>query len=148
MTEQTAEQVAPEAQKSYSPEVVEILDKIEKFTVLQMKELKEAYEERFDVTAAVAMGPMMAMPSAGGEGEGEKEEKAVFDVVIDAIGEKKIQVIKAVRQVNTTLALKEAKDFVDSIESAPKAVKEGVSKEEAEKVKELLEGAGATVSIK
>ena len=148
MTEQTAEQAVPEAQKSYSPEVVEILDRIEKFTVLQMKELKEAYEERFGVTAAVAAGPMMAMPAGGGEAEGEKEEKAIFDVVIDSVGEKKIQVIKAVRQVNTTLALKEAKDFVDSIESAPKAVKEGVSKEEAEKVKELLEGAGATVSIK
>lgn len=145
MPEEAVEEKAKES-KTYSPEIVEILDKIEKFTVLQLKELKEAYEERFDVTAAVAAGPIMAMPMTA-EGEGEKEEKTTFDVIIDAIGEKKIQVIKAVRQV-VSLGLKEAKEFVDSIEAGPKALKEGVTKEEAEKVKETLEGAGATASIK
>jgi large subunit ribosomal protein L7/L12 len=145
MAEETVEEKATE-EKDYSPEVVDILDKIEKFTVLQLKELKEAYEERFGVTAAVAAGPMMAMPAAA-EAEGEKEEKTTFDVVIDAIGEKKIQVIKAVRQV-VSLGLKEAKEFVDSIEAGPKPIKEGIAKEEAEKIKETLEGAGATVSVK
>ena len=141
-----AVQEKTEEKKSYSSEVVDILDKIEKFTVLQLKELKEAYEERFGVTAAVAAGPVMAV-SGPAEGEGDKEEKVAFNVVIDAIGEKKIQVIKAVRQV-TNLGLKEAKEFVDSIEAGPKPIKEGVPKEEAEKVKGVLEEAGATVSIK
>ncbi len=146
MSEQEVAEVTAGAEKTYSPEVVEILDKIEKFSVLQLKELKEAYEERFGVTAAVAMGPVMAMPATG-EAEGEKEEKTTFDVVIDAIGEKKIQVIKAVRQV-VSLGLKEAKEFVDSIEAGPKPVKEGVPKEEAEKIKAVLDESGATVSIK
>jgi large subunit ribosomal protein L7/L12 len=146
MAEQEVAQGTAEAEKSYSPEIVEILDRIEKFTVLQLKELKEAYENRFGVTAAVAMGPIMAAPAAG-EAEGEKEEKTTFSVVIDAIGDKKIQVIKAVRQV-VSLGLKEAKEFVDSIEAGPKPVKEGVSKEEAEKVKGILEESGATVSLK
>lgn len=146
MSEQAVEETTTEAKKSFSPEVVDILDKIEKFTVLQLKELKEAYEERFGVTAAVAMGPMVAMPSSG-EAEGEKEEKTTFNVVIDAIGDKKIQVIKAVRQV-VSLGLKEAKEFVDSIEAGPKPIKEGIPKEEAEKIKGTLEEAGAVVSIK
>jgi large subunit ribosomal protein L7/L12 len=146
MAEQEVAQSTAEAEKTYSPEVVDILDKIEKFSVLQLKELKEAYEERFGVTAAVAMGPVMAAPSTG-EAEGEKEEKTTFDVVIDAIGEKKIQVIKAVRQV-VSLGLKEAKEFVDSIEAGPKPVKEGVPKEEADKIKGILEESGATVSLK
>jgi len=144
MSEQAVEETTQE-KKSYSAEVVDILDKIEKFTVLQLKELKEAYEERFDVTAAVAAGPMIAAPAAS-DAE-EKEEKTTFDVVIDAIGEKKIQVIKAVRQV-VSLGLKEAKDFVDSIQAGPKPLKEGVTKEEADKFKELLQEAGATVSVK
>ncbi len=146
MSEEAVEKATEKEEKSYSPEVVEILDKIEKFTVLQIKELNEAYEERFGVTAAVAAGPVMQMPAATAD-EGEKEEQIAFDVVIDAIGEKKIQVIKAVRQV-VSLGLKEAKEFVDSIEVGPKPIKEGVAKEEAQKVKELLEGAGATVSVK
>ncbi len=146
MSEEAVEKATEKEEKSYSPEVVEILDKIEKFTVLQIKELNEAYEERFGVTAAVAAGPVMQMPAATAD-EGEKEEQIAFDVVIDAIGEKKIQVIKAVRQV-VSLGLKEAKEFVDSREVGPKPIKEGVAKEEAQKVKELLEGAGATVSVK
>jgi large subunit ribosomal protein L7/L12 len=146
MAEDEAKEAATEEKKTYSPDVVEILDKIEKFTMLQIKELKEAYEERFGVTAAVAAGPVMAMPAAA-EAEGEKEEKIAFDVVIDAIGEKKIQVIKAVRQL-VTLTLQDAKKFVDSIEEGPKPIKEAVPKEEAEKAKELLEEAGATVSVK
>lgn len=145
MAEEAVQEKAQE-KKSYSSEVMDILDKIEKFTVLQLKELKEAYEERFDVTAAVASGPVMAF-SGPAEAEGEKEEKTAFDVVIDAIGEKKIQVIKAVRQV-TNLGLKEAKEFVDSIEAGPKPIKEGIPKDEAEKVKGALEDAGAVVSVK
>jgi large subunit ribosomal protein L7/L12 len=146
MSDQAVEETTEKASKAVSPEVAEILDKIEKFTILQLKELKEAYEERFGVTAAVMAGPMMAMPSAA-EPEGEKEEKTSFDVIIDAIGEKKIQVIKAVRQV-VSLGLKEAKEFVDSIESGSKPVKQGVTKEEADKIKGVLEESGATVSIK
>jgi large subunit ribosomal protein L7/L12 len=146
MSEKAGEEATPVEEKSYSSEVVEILDKIEKFTMLQIKELKEAYEERFGVTAAVAAGPVMAV-AASGEGEDEKEEQTAFDVVIDAVGEKKIQVIKAVRQV-VTLGLKEAKEFVDSLEAGPKPVKESVSKEEAQKIKDLLQKAGATVSVK
>jgi large subunit ribosomal protein L7/L12 len=146
MSDQAVEETTEKASKAVSPEVEEILDKIEKFTVLQLKELKEAYEERFGVTAAVMAGPMMAAPSSG-EPEAAQEEKTTFDVIIDSIGEKKIQVIKAVRQI-VSLGLKEAKEFVDSIESGSKPIKEGVSKEEAEKVKGILEESGATVSVK
>ncbi len=147
MAEQAVEETGAQEKKTYSPEVEKILDAIEKFTVLQLKELKDAYEERFGVTAAVAAGPVMMVPAAAGEAGGEKEEKLTFDIVIDAIGDRKIQVIKAVRQI-VNLGLKEAKDFVDSIEAGPKAVKESVTKEEAEKMKASLEEAGAAVSLK
>lgn len=145
MAQETVDQTSAEPEKSYSKEVTEILDRIEKFSVLQLKELKEAYEERFGVTAAAMAGPVLT--AAAEEAEGEKEEQTSFNVIIDAIGEKKIQVIKAVRQV-VSLGLKEAKDFVDSIQAEPKPIKEGVPKEEAEKIKTTLEEAGATVSIK
>jgi len=92
-----------------------------------------------------AGGVVMAGPAAGGGEEDEAEEKTSFDVVLESVGEKKIQVIKAVREVVTTLGLKEAKELVDN---APRPVKEGVSKEEAEGIKEKLETSGATVSIK
>jgi len=123
----------------------EIVQAVENMTVLELNELVEALQERFGVTAApVAMGaPSAAPPSAGGT-EAATEEKTEFDVILTAIGAQKIQVIKAVREV-TTLGLKEAKDLV---EGAPAPVKQGVSKEEAEKVKEVLEAAGATVEIK
>ncbi len=126
--------------------VEEILDSIGSMTVLELSELLEAFEEKFGVTAAA---PAMAAPvaavagDAGGD-DGAAEEKTSFDVEITAIGDKKIQVIKELRAL-TSLGLKEAKEIV---EAAPKAVMEGVSKEDADKAKAALEEAGATVEIK
>jgi large subunit ribosomal protein L7/L12 len=121
----------------------EILDAISSMTVLELSELLKEFEERFGVTAAAPVAAVAAAPAAGGGGE-EEEEKTSFDVVLTDAGDKKIQVIKEVRGL-TSLGLKEAKDLV---ESAPKAVLEGASKDDAEKAKEALEGAGATVEIK
>jgi large subunit ribosomal protein L7/L12 len=125
------------------PTKEEILDSIAGMTVLELKELKEAFEERFGVTAAA---PMMAVQSGGGGGEAAPvvEEQDEFDVVLLAAGEKKINVIKEVRSL-TNLGLKEAKDLVDG---APKPVLEKVSKEDAEKAKAQLESAGASVELK
>ena len=123
----------------------EILDAISSMTVLELSELLKEFEERFGVTAAAPVAAVAAAPAAGGGGGGEDaEEKTSFDVVLTDAGDKKIQVIKEVRGL-TSLGLKEAKDLV---ESAPKAVLEGASKEDADKAKEALEGAGATVEIK
>ena len=121
----------------------EILDSIAALTVLELSELLSAFEERFGVTAAAPVAVAAAAPAGGGGGE-EAEGKTSFDVVLTDAGDKKIGVIKEVRGL-TSLGLKEAKDLV---ESAPKAVLEGVSKDEAEKAKEALEGAGATVELK
>jgi len=121
----------------------EILDAIGSMTVLELSELKKAFEERFDVTAA-APAAVMAAPVAGGDaGGGGEEEKDSFDVVLTAAGDKKIQVIKEVRGL-TSLGLKEAKELVDN---APKPVLEGASKEDAEKAKEAIEAAGGTVEL-
>jgi large subunit ribosomal protein L7/L12 len=123
----------------------EILDSIAGMTVLELSELLKEFEEKFGVTAAA---PMMAAPAGGGAGGGEAapevEEQDEFDVILAVVGAQKIPVIKEVRAL-TNLGLKEAKDLVDS---APKAVLEKVSKEEAEKAKAQLEGAGATVELK
>lgn len=124
----------------------ELLSVFEEMTVLELKEFLDAFEERFDVTAAA---PMAAMPMmmAGGAGGGEAaavEEKDEFDVILAAAGAEKIKVIKEVRAI-TSLGLKEAKDLVDG---APKPVLEGVDKDTAEKAKAQLEGAGATVELK
>ena len=124
----------------------EILDSIAGMTVLELSELLKAFEEKFGVTAAA---PMAAMPvgAPGGAADGaapQEEEQDEFDVMLTAVGDKKIQVIKEVRAL-TNLGLKEAKDLVDS---APKAVLEKASKEDAEKAKAQLEGAGATVELK
>jgi len=123
--------------------VEETLEKFEKMTVLELSEFKLAFEDKFGVTAAA---PMMAMPMGGGAGGAAAavEEKTEFNVVLISAGDKKIQVIKVVREL-TGLGLKEAKDLVDG---APKAVKEGVSKEDAAKMKAALEEQGATVEIK
>ncbi len=122
----------------------EILDAIGSMTVLELVELKKKFEEKFDVTAAAPMA-FAAMPAGGGgEAAAAEEEQTEFDVILKDIGGQKIQVIKEVRAL-TNLGLKEAKDLVDS---APKAVLEKVTKEEAAKAKETLEGAGATVEIK
>jgi large subunit ribosomal protein L7/L12 len=123
----------------------EILDAISSMTVLELSELLKEFEERFGVTAAAPVAAMAAPAGAGGDGAAPaEEEKDEFDVVLVAAGDKKIQVIKEVRSL-TSLGLKEAKDLVDG---APKPVLEKVSKEDAEKAKAQLEGAGATVELK
>ncbi len=121
--------------------VEELLDAIGSLTVLEAAELKDMMEEKFGVTAAAPV----AVAAAGGAAPGAApEEQTEFDVILAGIGDKKIQVIKAVREV-TSLGLKEAKDLVDN---APKPVKEGISKEEAEAIKAKLEEQGATVELK
>jgi large subunit ribosomal protein L7/L12 len=122
-----------------------ILEAIDTMTVLELSELVKAFEERYGVTAAAPVA-VAAAPAASGDGAGAAaaEEKTEFDAVLTDVGANKILVIKAVREL-TGLGLKEAKDLVDA---APKAVKEGVAKEEAEQVKEKLAEAGATVEIK
>ncbi len=125
----------------------EILDSIAGMTVLELSELLKAFEERFGVTAAAPVAAVPAgVPGAGGDGQAAavEEEQDEFDVILAAVGDKKIQVIKEVRAL-TNLGLKEAKDVVDG---APKPVLEKVSKEDAEKAKAQLEGAGATVELK
>ena len=119
----------------------EILDAIGNMSVLELVELKKAFEEKFDVTAAAAAPMMMA---AAGGAEAAAEVKDEFDVVLTAAGEKKIQVIKEVRGL-TSLGLKEAKDLV---ESAPAPILEGVTKEDADKAKEVIEAAGGSVEVK
>jgi large subunit ribosomal protein L7/L12 len=124
----------------------EILDGIANLSVLDLSQLLKDFEERFGVTAAapVAVAAAPSGGAAGGDGEAAEEEKTEFDVVLASAGDKKIQVIKEVRAL-TSLGLKEAKDLVDS---APKPVLERASKQDADKAKEQLEGAGATVEIK
>ena len=123
----------------------EILDSIAALTVLELSELLKDFEEKFGVTAAAPVAVAAAAPAGGGGGEAAaEEEQDEFDVVLTAAGDKKIQVIKEVRAL-TNLGLKEAKDLVDA---APKAVLEKASKEDAEKAKAQLEGAGATVELK
>jgi len=121
----------------------EILDAIGNMSVLELVELKKAFEEKFDVTAAAA-APIMMAAAGGDEGGGATETQDEFDVVLTAVGDKKIQVIKEVRGL-TSLGLKEAKDLV---EGAPTNVLEGVSKEDADKAKEAIEAAGGSVDIK
>ena len=121
----------------------QVLDLIGNMTVLELSDLKTKFEDKFGVTAAA---PMMAVPmgGAGGGAAAAVEEKTEFTVMLMGAGDKKIQVIKVVREL-TGLGLKEAKDLVDG---APKAVKEGVSKEDAAKMKAALEEQGAAVEIK
>lgn len=121
----------------------DIIEFIGGMTVLELSELVKEMEEKFGVSAAAPVAMMAGGPIAGGEA-GAAEEKTEFDVVLTAHGDKKIQVIKEVRAI-TGLGLKEAKDLVEGV---PKAVKEGVAKDEAEKLKAQLEEAGAQVEIK
>jgi large subunit ribosomal protein L7/L12 len=123
----------------------QILDGISELSVLELSELLKDFEERFGVTAAAPVA-VAAAPVAGGAGEagGDEDEKNEFDVILTGAGDKKIQVIKEVRSL-TSLGLKEAKDLVDG---APKPVLEKASKEDAEKAKAQLEGAGASVELK
>ena len=124
----------------------EILDAISNMTVLELSELVKAVEEKFGVTAAAPVAVAAAAPAAsGGDGAAPAaEEKTEFDAVLTEVGPNKILVIKAVREL-TGLGLKEAKDLVDA---APKPVKEGVAREEAEQVKEKLAEAGASVEVR
>jgi large subunit ribosomal protein L7/L12 len=123
----------------------ELINVFEEMTVLELKEFLDAFEDKFEVTAAVPVA-MAAAPAAGGDGAGAAavEEKDEFDVVLTSAGAQKIQVIKEVRGL-TSLGLKEAKDLVDG---APANVLEAVEKEVAEKAKEVLEAAGASVELK
>ena len=122
----------------------ELIDAFKELTLIELSEFVKAFEETFDVTAAApAAVAVAAAPGAAG-GEAAVEEKDEFDVILEAAGDKKIQVIKEVRAL-TSLGLKEAKELVDG---APKPVLEGANKEAAEKAKEQLEGAGATVTLK
>ena len=123
----------------------ELLSVFEEMTVLELKEFLDAFEEKFDVTAAAPRAvAAVAAPGVGDGAAAAVEEKDEFDVVLTAAGGEKIKVIKEVRGL-TSLGLKEAKDLVDS---APKAILEGVDKETAEKAKATLEGAGASVELK
>jgi large subunit ribosomal protein L7/L12 len=125
--------------------VDKIVEMIGGLTALELADLSEALSEKFGVTPMAAMPVGAVAPSAAGGGQAAAEdEKTEFDVILSAIGEKKLQVIKVVRAI-TGLGLKEAKDLV---ESAPKAVKEGVAKEDAADIKKKLEEVGATIEIK
>jgi len=123
--------------------IEEALEIIKGMTLLELRDLNKAIEEEFDITAAAPM-MMAAAPAAGGDGAAEAEEQTEFDVVLKSFGEKKINVIKAVREVVSGLGLKEAKELV---ESAPAKVKEGIAKDEADEIKGKLEAAGATVDV-
>ena len=119
-----------------------IVEKLSTLTVMEAAELSKLLEEKWGVSAAATVA--VAAPAGAGAGGAAVEEKDSFDIILAAVGESKINVIKEVRAI-TTLGLKEAKDLV---EAAPKAVKEGASKEEAEEIKKKLEEAGATVELK
>ena len=119
----------------------ELLEAFGEMTLVELSEFVKAFEEKFDVEAAAPVAAVAAAPAAGAAAEEEKDE---FDVILSAVGDKKIQVIKAVRAI-TSLGLAEAKALVDG---APKAVLEGAKKEDAEKAKSQLEEAGATVELK
>ncbi len=123
-----------------SEKITNILEEIKSLTILELSDLVKAVEEEFGVSAAAPVGVV----AVAGAGAAAAEEKTEFDVILANFGAKKLDVIKAVREI-TGLGLKDAKDLV---ESAPKAIKEGVSKDEAEKVKAALTEAGATVEIK
>ncbi len=122
----------------------DVIEFISNMTVLDLSELVKELEDKFGVSAAAPVAMAVAGAPAGGDAGGAAEEKTEFDVVLEAIGDKKINVIKEVRAI-TGLGLKEAKALV---EEAPKPVKEGIPKDEAEKIKEQLEGAGATAAVK
>ena len=122
----------------------DMLDAFKEMTLLELSDFVKKFEETFDVKAAAPVAVAAAAPGAGAAAEAEVEEKDEFDVVLEAAGDKKIQVIKEVRTL-TSLGLKEAKDLVDG---APKPLLEHVNKETADKAKTALEGAGATVTVK
>ncbi|MCI3932448.1 MULTISPECIES: 50S ribosomal protein L7/L12 [unclassified Streptomyces] len=122
----------------------ELLAQFEEMTLIELSEFVKAFEEKFDVTAAAAAPVVVAGGAAGGAAAAAEEEKDEFDVILTGAGDKKIQVIKVVREL-TSLGLKEAKDLVDG---TPKPVLEKVAKDAAEKAAEALKGAGASVEVK
>ena len=122
----------------------ELIEAFKELTLIELSDFVKKFEEVFEVTAAAPVAAAAAAPAAGGGDAAAEEEKSEFDVVLESVGDKKIQVIKEVRAL-TSLGLKEAKDLVDG---APKAVLEAVAKDVADKAKEQLEGAGATVTVK
>ena len=121
-----------------------LIEEIKKLSVVELADLVKALEEEFGVSAAAPMAVAAAPAAGGGEGGAAEEEQTEFDVILAAVGDKKIQVIKVVRAV-TGLGLKEAKEVVDG---APKPVKEKIAKEEADDIKAKLEEAGATIEVK
>jgi large subunit ribosomal protein L7/L12 len=123
----------------------DVVEYLKGMSLLEASELVKELEEVFGVSAAAAAAPMMMAPAGDGAGAAPAEEKDTFDVILQAAGGNKIAVIKVVREVVAGLGLKEAKDLVDG---APKALKEGVSKAEAEEIKTKLTDAGATVELK
>jgi large subunit ribosomal protein L7/L12 len=135
--------MSEEAKVEVSEEMDKFISYVENLTVLELSKMVKALEDRLGVTAAAPMAIAAAAPAAGGDAQAA-EEKTEFDVVLASFGESKIAVIKEVRTI-TGLGLKDAKDLV---ESAPKPIKEGVSKDEAEELKGKLEAAGATVELK
>ena len=122
----------------------EVLEAISNMTVIELKELLDAFEEKFEVTAAAPVAVAAAAPAGGGGDAAAEEEKDEFDVVLESAGAQKIQVVKVVKDL-LGVGLKDAKDLVDN---APKPVLEGVPKDEAEKAKEQLEAAGGAVELK
>ncbi len=130
--------------KTWSPEITQLGDAIVKLTLMQAKELGDYLKEVHGIEPAAGGAVMVAGPAAGGGEAAKAEEKTSFDVILKTAGDKKIQVIKEIRAI-TGLGLKEAKDLVDG---APKPVKEGVSKDEAEAMKKQIEAAGGVVEIK
>ncbi|MGA1861774.1 50S ribosomal protein L7/L12 [Deferribacter thermophilus] len=122
----------------------QVIEFIEKMTVLELAEFVKELEEKFGVSAAAPVAMVAGAPGAAGAGEAAAEEKTSFDVILQSAGDKKVQVIKVVREI-TGLGLKEAKALVDG---TPAPVKEGVTKEEADQIKAKLEEAGATVEVK
>jgi len=122
----------------------ELIDQFKELSLIELSEFVKAFEETFEVTAAAPAAVAVAAPAGGGDDAPAAEEKDSFDVVLTAVGDKKIQVIKEVRAL-TNLGLGEAKALVDE---APKTILEGAKKEDAEKAKEVLEAAGATVELK
>ncbi len=144
MTTETQVETKKE-KKSQTGKVSDLIDAVKHLSVLELAELVKAMEEEFGVSAQAAVAVAAPGVAAGGApGQAAAEEKTSFQVVLVASGDKKIQVIKEIRAI-TNLGLKEAKDLV---ESAPKAIKDGVTKEEAEKIKQVVEAAGAKVEIK
>jgi large subunit ribosomal protein L7/L12 len=139
MSEEKKEVVVPEKFKT-------LVEQIEKMSVLDLAELVKVLEKKFGVSAAAPVA-VAAAPAAGGAGAPAAEEKSSFNVVLTAVGDKKIEVIKVVRDA-TQKGLKEAKDMVDAAAAAPQMVKEGAGKEEAEDLKKKFEAAGAKVELK